>query len=117
MKTQRAWQTSLLITLLGSHLLLFSTLARAYNADSWREAGQVYQKVCGHCHETGIGPEIKGRNLPAAYITHVVRHGNRAMPAFRLSDVDDKTLNQLALLISNSKLTDKLISNSSVAGK
>ena len=117
MKNQRAWQTALLITLLGSNLLLFSTFARAYNADSWREAGQVYQKVCGHCHETGIGPQLKGRNLPTAYINQMVRQGNRAMPAFRLSDVNDNTLHQLALLIGNSKLKDNLMSNDKVADK
>jgi len=117
MKTQRAWRISLLITLLGSSLLLFSTFALAYNADSWRGAEQVYQKVCGHCHETGIGPQIKGRSLPAAYINQMVRQGNRAMPAFRISDVNDETLHQLALLIGNSKLTDNLMSNGKVAEK
>jgi hypothetical protein len=39
---------------------------------------------------------ITGRNLPAiAYVT-IARNGNRAMPAFRLSDIDDATLQQLA---------------------
>lgn len=66
-------------------------------ADQPANAGQqFYQKVCAKCHETGIGPVITGRNLPAiAYVT-IARNGNRAMPAFRLSDIDDATLQQLA---------------------
>lgn len=67
------------------------TSAQAVNAGQ-----QFYQKVCAKCHETGIGPVITGRNLPAiAYVT-IARNGNRAMPAFRLSDIDDATLQQLA---------------------
>ncbi|HRP98118.1 MAG TPA: cytochrome c [Rhodocyclaceae bacterium] len=52
----------------------------------------VYTKVCSYCHDAGVGPEIRGRQLPASYIEHVVRHGYRAMPAFRPSEIDDQAL-------------------------
>ncbi len=117
MKTKRAWQVSLLITLLSSNFFLFSNGANAYNADTWTDAGQTYQKICGHCHETGVGPVIKGRGLPADFIMKMVRHGNRAMPAFRRSDINNQTLKELAELIGNSKSTDKLMASSKVADK
>ncbi len=35
----------------------------AYTEDSGKLSGgeNVYTKICGHCHEVGIGPVIKGR--------------------------------------------------------
>ena len=112
MKNNWAWQASLLvITLLGSNFFLFNSIATAYNADTWRDAEQAYQKICSHCHNTGIGPVILGRKLPVSFVTLIVRHGNGAMPAFRQSDIDNKTLNELAVLIENSKPLDKLISS------
>lgn len=63
---------------------------------------RVYQNVCRHCHEVGIGPVIKGRNLPPEYVQHTVRHGNRAMPSFRASEIDDAALADVARLIASS---------------
>ncbi len=68
----------------------------------WESGEQVYQKVCGHCHEAGIGPVIKGRSLPPAYIETIVRHGFRAMPAIRASFIDDPSLNAVAEYVSKS---------------
>lgn len=82
-------------------LLLSSPAVHGYNAEDWTGADQVYQKVCGHCHETGIGPRLTGRALPPAYIELMVRNGNRAMPAFRQGDIGDETLKELAQLISS----------------
>ncbi|CAD5108578.1 c-type cytochrome [Zestomonas carbonaria] len=67
----------------------------------WKGGENVYAKVCGHCHDTGIGPQVKGRQLPAPYITAVVRHGFRAMPAFPASFIDDDALQQVADYIAN----------------
>ncbi|WP_207204467.1 c-type cytochrome [Nitrosomonas eutropha] len=67
------------------------------NSGQWSGGENVYAKVCGYCHDTGIGPSIKGRQLPPEYITHVVRHGFRAMPAFPepyISNEDLKSLGQ-----------------------
>lgn len=66
----------------------------------WKDGAEVYAKVCGYCHDAQVGPQIRGRDLPAAYIRTVVRNGNRAMPAFRPSEIDDESLAQLAEYIS-----------------
>lgn len=67
---------------------------------AWRDGGEVYDKVCGYCHEANVGPVLKGRALPEEYIRNVVRMGNRAMPAFRPSEIDDATLADVARRIS-----------------
>ncbi|NMG44273.1 4-cresol dehydrogenase, partial [Aromatoleum toluvorans] len=61
---------------------------------------QVYEKVCRYCHEANVGPVLKGRALPEEYIRRVVRLGNRAMPAFRPSEIDDATLADVARRVS-----------------
>lgn len=65
-------------------------------AQSVNAGQQFYQKVCAKCHEAGIGPVITGRGLPAITYVSIARNGNRAMPAFRITDIDDATLQQLA---------------------
>ena len=67
---------------------------------AWRDGGEAYEKVCRHCHEANVGPVLKGRALPVEYIQRVVRLGNRAMPAFRPSEIDDATLADVARRIS-----------------
>ncbi|ARO87812.1 cytochrome C [Nitrosospira lacus] len=67
---------------------------------SWKDGAEVYAKVCGYCHDAQVGPVIRGRALPAAYIHAVVRNGNRAMPAFRPSEIDNQSLAKLAEYIS-----------------
>lgn len=78
--------------------------ANAQVAGQWKDEQHVWQKICSHCHETGIGPIIKGRGLTPAYYVKVVRYGLRAMPAFRASDIDDATLQKLANSLASSKL-------------
>jgi 4-cresol dehydrogenase (hydroxylating) cytochrome subunit len=70
-------------------------------AGQWRDGNQVYEKVCSHCHEAGVGPVLRGRSLPPEYIQRVVRHGNRAMPAFRSTEIDDASLAAVARLVSS----------------
>lgn len=75
------------------------------NADSsgkWQSSQEVYDKVCGYCHEANVGPVITGRNLMPEYITAIVRNGNRAMPAFRESEINDATLAGVVKLVSTS---------------
>ena len=79
--------------------------ARAYSGETWRDEAQVYAKMCAYCHETGIGPRIKGRKLPPEYVRFTVRHGKLAMPALRQSDIDDATLRRVAALISSSPVS------------
>jgi len=76
--------------------------AAGAGAGQWRDGAQVYEKVCRHCHEANVGPVIKGRSLPVEYIERVVRFGNRAMPAFRPSEIDDGALADVARLINTS---------------
>jgi len=66
----------------------------------WKDGPEVYAKVCSYCHDQQIGPVIRGRSLPPAYISAVVRNGNRAMPPFRASEIDDESLKKVAEYIS-----------------
>ena len=66
----------------------------------WKDGPEVYAKVCSYCHDKQIGPVIRGRSLPSEYISAVVRNGNRAMPAFRASEIDDESLKKVAEYIS-----------------
>lgn len=67
---------------------------------AWKAGAEVYTKVCALCHETKVGPPLRGRDLDPTYIRLVVRHGSRAMPAFRESEIDDQSLEKLAEYIS-----------------
>ena len=62
----------------------------------WRDAAEVYSKVCSYCHESQVGPRLFGRELPPEYTRAIVRNGNRAMPPFRSSEIDDESLAKLA---------------------
>ncbi|MBH8609893.1 c-type cytochrome [Pseudomonas mohnii] len=90
-------------TLAACFTLPFILLAGNAAADGdgvWKGGENVYAKVCGHCHENKVGPQITGRQLPPQYITAIVRHGFRAMPAFPASFIDDNSLQQVAEYIS-----------------
>jgi len=80
--------------------LITAAGAMADGTGQWQNGKEVYQKVCSYCHESGVGPVITGRQLPEAYIQLVVRHGYRAMPSFRSSEINDTALAELARLIS-----------------
>ncbi|BBA32544.1 P-cresol methylhydroxylase cytochrome subunit [Methylocaldum marinum] len=85
-------------------LALTGLSAPAFAAEdgSWKDGADVYAKICGYCHDTGVGPGIKGRQLPPEYTGLIVRQGLGAMPAFRSSVIDDKALQALAEYISKS---------------
>lgn len=82
--------------------LAISGAANAGSAGKWQDGQEVYGKVCGYCHEHGVGPVIRGRQLQPDYVRSVVRHGNRAMPAFRESEIDNAMLVQVADLVARS---------------
>lgn len=86
---------------------LLSLAAWAGPNDSWKNGEEVYAKVCGYCHQIGIGPVIKGRKLPPEYTIHIVRNGLRAMPAFPAAFIDDKALREVADYISKSAAEQK----------
>ncbi|WP_414476107.1 c-type cytochrome [Microvirga sp. M2] len=75
--------------------LVMTAPVYAQSDGRWRDGEQVYVKVCGYCHETGVGPVLKGRDLPAETFVLMARHGLSAMPAFRASEIDDQTLQAL----------------------
>jgi len=66
---------------------------------------RTYAKVCSFCHDKGVGPAILGRELPVAYIENVVRHGFRAMPSFRSTEIDNAALASVARWVSQSPAT------------
>lgn len=72
-------------------------------AEKERNGEAVYQKTCKYCHEAGVGPELRSRLLPAVYTTQVVRHGNRAMPAFRPTEISEQELERVAAFIERDK--------------
>lgn len=76
----------------------------AYTEDSGKlSSGEnAYIKICGLCHDIGIGPDLKGRQLPPEYISYVVRHGLRAMPAFPEPYISDEDLQYLGQYIQQS---------------
>lgn len=92
-----------LIRLLAAAAALVA--AGSANADStgkWQSSQEIYDKVCGYCHEANVGPVITGRNLMPEYIQAIVRNGNRAMPAFRESEINDAALAGVVKLVSSS---------------
>ncbi len=76
--------------------------AAADSTGRWQSGQDAYSKVCAYCHDANVGPVLTGRNLPPAYVTTIVRTGNRAMPAFRPSEIDEATLNSVAAMIAAS---------------
>lgn len=69
----------------------------------WANGEEVYNKVCGYCHEVGVGPYLLGRQFPAAVIEYMARNGSRAMPAMKPSFIDDTALKSVAEFIEKSK--------------
>jgi mono/diheme cytochrome c family protein len=83
-------------------LVLLSAAAFAEGDGKWRGGENVYEKVCGRCHEIGVGPVITGRQLPVEYIQAIVRNGFRAMPAWTEAYIDNKSLQEVAEYIQKS---------------
>jgi mono/diheme cytochrome c family protein len=67
----------------------------------------VYTKTCGYCHGRNVGPVIRGRALPAAAVTTIVRAGQNGMPAFRPTEITPSELDALGKWIAASKADPK----------
>lgn len=94
----------LLVTAIAAGTMTTAALAgppaTPEGAFAWKDGPEVYAKVCAYCHEQGVGPVIRGRALPPVYIRNMVRNGNRAMPSFRVAEIDDESLAKVAEYIS-----------------
>jgi len=69
-------------------------------ASGWSSGAETYDKVCAYCHDTGVGPALRGRKLPPILVNLFVRNGSRAMPSFRAAEIDDEALAKLADFLS-----------------
>lgn len=78
----------------------------------FKDAMHAYNSICMHCHKDGgVGVDTVKIEYPAEVqkerietIISVVRHGQRAMPAFRKTEIDDATLRELATLLAQGKI-------------
>jgi mono/diheme cytochrome c family protein len=94
--------------MLASGLIMVASLTESIGAGqkdsqagfAWKDGAEVYTKICALCHETAVGPVLRGRGLDPLYISLMVRNGSRAMPAFRASEIDDQSLEKLAEYVS-----------------
>lgn len=91
---------SLLLVMAGEGQGWANTQAVTEKGRTWSNGPEVYEKVCALCHEAKVGPPLRGRGLAPIYIQIVVRNGLRAMPAFRISEIDDETLEEVAEFLS-----------------
>jgi mono/diheme cytochrome c family protein len=62
----------------------------------------LYTKTCGYCHGRNVGPVIRGRKLPPAAISMIVRAGQNGMPSFRQTEITNTELAALSRWISKS---------------
>jgi len=76
-------------------MALASGIALADSSGKWNNGKEVYDKVCGYCHEPnpGLGPNIRGAH--PRDVRERVRNGHRAMPPFRQTEIDEQALAQL----------------------
>ena len=95
------WLFGFLSTVIFAAGNAWSALDEVHNPGfAWKDGAEIYAKVCAYCHEAQVGPQIRHRKLPVTYIRTIVRNGNRAMPPFRSSEIDDESLEKLADFIS-----------------
>ncbi len=76
--------------------------AHAQATGEWRTPEHAYGSACVYCHETGVAPVLKGRQLPVEYVRDRVRRGYNAMPAFKPSELGERDLEALAAWINAS---------------
>lgn len=82
---------------------VLSTCAWAQAAGQWRDGDHLYSHLCQYCHETGVGPNLFGRELAVDYVVATARQGKAAMPAFRFTEIDDATLRKLGDIIASGR--------------
>ena len=106
-------------------LLLLGSAARTTGASAdtlaprYAAGRAVYEKWCAACHDPGIihpgthalmtkypgggrssGAITAWTDLPATYVTFMVRHGMSVMPPFRKTEIGDGELAALAAYLS-----------------
>ncbi len=74
--------------------------ARLDDTRSFGSGQEAFEKVCGRCHVTGVGPDLFEGEYDVDSLRHFVRNGYLAMPAFPESALDDKTLEEIAAYIA-----------------
>lgn len=89
-------------TVIAALLALVAAPALAGSDGQWTSGNEAWEKVCARCHAAGVGPELRGRKLPAVYVKVIARNGFRAMPAMPASALDEATLDQIAAMIEAS---------------
>jgi mono/diheme cytochrome c family protein len=72
----------------------------AQAASPARAPDRVYAVTCQYCHDTGIGPPLKGAQLAPERIRLAVRQGYRSMLAFAPSEITDAELAALVRMLS-----------------
>jgi mono/diheme cytochrome c family protein len=94
----------------GAVLLLSAmfgpNVAWAQAAGQWKDAAQIYERICAYCHEANVGPKLLGRRMTEEYVGHIVQSGLRAMPAFRPTDLNAAEVAALGKFINQSKAGD-----------
>lgn len=73
---------------------------RLDDTKSFASGEEAFDKVCGRCHVTGVGPDLFAGEYDIDSLRHFVRNGYLAMPAFPESALDDKTLEDIAAHIA-----------------
>lgn len=103
-----SFSLKMLLVFTSAMSALVAVSSNAEVEGQWRGGENVYEKVCAHCHENGrVGPELKGRQLPAVYISAIVRSGFLAMPAFPASHIDDASLRSVGEYLQFSRNENK----------
>lgn len=107
-----------LLLAVGLPLIAFSMPTLAAGDGTWKSGEETYKKICSYCHDAGVSPILRGRQLPPELIKHFVRNGSRAMPAFRATQINDTDLEALAAWIQKSPApaADEKIPQTSAAG-
>jgi mono/diheme cytochrome c family protein len=85
-------------------LLAAPQLVSAQSAGEWRDASHLYSSSCTYCHDTGVGPNLRGVGWPKEYVAVRVRMGYQAMPAFKPSEISEAEIAALAAWLADQPL-------------
>jgi len=73
-------------------LLALADPLHAESAGQWRGPDHIWASSCSYCHDTGVGPRLRGARPDPKLVDLAVRNGLPGMPAFHPSEVSDKEL-------------------------
>jgi mono/diheme cytochrome c family protein len=77
-------------------LLAFAAPALAQSAGQWRAPDHIWASSCTYCHDSGVGPHLRGAHPDPKLVVIVARSGLPGMPAFHPSEISDAELAALA---------------------